>query len=130
MRCVARESTWATEELQSLHDTNIAMADRRPKKTTTMAPKRGTTPTAPTPAVAASSKAKPGGPPSIAGVAANMADYYKASTPQRTKLLDAFMAFLAAVGGLQFLYCVLAGNYVGIHSLLRLCLRAPGTCAD
>ncbi|KAG7292530.1 hypothetical protein NEMBOFW57_002565 [Staphylotrichum longicolle] len=32
-------------------------------------------------------------------------------TPQRTKLLDAFMAFLVAVGALQFLYCILAGNY-------------------
>ncbi|KAJ5403406.1 hypothetical protein N7509_003277 [Penicillium cosmopolitanum] len=26
-------------------------------------------------------------------------------------LLDAFMVFLVLVGGLQFLYCVLAGNY-------------------
>lgn len=37
---------------------------------------------------------------------------YLATTPQRTMLLDAFMAFLVLVGGLQFLYCVLAGNYV------------------
>jgi oligosaccharyltransferase complex subunit epsilon len=27
-------------------------------------------------------------------------------------LLDAFMAFLVLVGGVQFAYCVLAGNYV------------------
>lgn len=33
-------------------------------------------------------------------------------TPQRVKLLDAFMAFLIVVGVLQFVYCVLAGNYV------------------
>lgn len=33
-------------------------------------------------------------------------------TPQRAKLVDAFMAFLVAVGGLQFLYVVLVGNYV------------------
>ncbi|KAL2178853.1 DAD/Ost2, partial [Thermothelomyces heterothallicus CBS 202.75] len=36
---------------------------------------------------------------------------YLDTTPQRTRLLDAFMAFLVAVGALQFLYCVLAGNY-------------------
>ncbi len=28
-------------------------------------------------------------------------------------LLDAFMAWLVVVGAVQFLYCVLAGNYVG-----------------
>ncbi|GAB7343499.1 hypothetical protein MBLNU457_1513t2 [Dothideomycetes sp. NU457] len=38
---------------------------------------------------------------------------YVADTPQRTKLIDAFMGFLVVVGGLQFLYCVIAGNYEG-----------------
>jgi len=28
------------------------------------------------------------------------------------KLIDAFMAFLVVVGGLQFVYCVVAGSYV------------------
>lgn len=42
----------------------------------------------------------------------NIYDYYMAETPQRTKLLDVFLAFLAVVGALQFLYCILAGNYV------------------
>lgn len=48
-------------------------------------------------------------------------EQYLSSTPQRTLLLDAFMAFLVLVGGLQFLYCALAGNYVSLspfHSLL------------
>lgn len=27
------------------------------------------------------------------------------------KLIDVFMAFLVVVGGLQFVYCVLVGNY-------------------
>ncbi|KAF6230053.1 hypothetical protein HO133_004392 [Letharia lupina] len=36
---------------------------------------------------------------------------YRSATPQRVKLTDAFMAFLVAVGGLQFAYCVLVGNY-------------------
>ena len=42
----------------------------------------------------------------------NMTSYYDEQTPQRTKLIDAFMAFLALAGALQFLYCVLAGNFV------------------
>ncbi|CAK4031850.1 defender against death DAD [Lecanosticta acicola] len=36
---------------------------------------------------------------------------YTNHTAQRVKLLDAFMAFLVVVGVLQFVYCVLAGNY-------------------
>ncbi|KAL2007744.1 hypothetical protein VTN00DRAFT_7726 [Thermoascus crustaceus] len=36
---------------------------------------------------------------------------YLEQTPQRTLLLDAFMAFLVLVGVIQFVYCVLAGNY-------------------
>ncbi|KAF2164214.1 hypothetical protein M409DRAFT_31608, partial [Zasmidium cellare ATCC 36951] len=36
---------------------------------------------------------------------------YLGRTPQRTKLLDAFMFFLMVVGLIQFVYCVLAGNY-------------------
>ncbi|MCJ1418779.1 oligosaccharyltransferase complex subunit epsilon [Xylographa parallela] len=38
-------------------------------------------------------------------------DAYVDKTPQRTKLVDVFMAFLVFVGGVQFVYCVLAGNY-------------------
>ena len=45
-------------------------------------------------------------------VFSNLVNHYVKNTPQRTKLLDAFMAFLVAVGALQFLYCVIAGNYV------------------
>ncbi|KAK0729202.1 DAD family-domain-containing protein [Apiosordaria backusii] len=44
-------------------------------------------------------------------VVSNLTSHYQKSTPQRTKLLDAFMAFLVVVGVLQFVYCVLAGNY-------------------
>lgn len=45
-------------------------------------------------------------------VIVNIYDHYQTSTPQRTKLIDIFMAFLVAAGGVQFLYCVLAGNFV------------------
>lgn len=37
---------------------------------------------------------------------------YVQETPSRTILLDVFMAWLVVVGAVQFLYCVLAGNYV------------------
>ncbi|KAH7364523.1 putative Dolichyl-diphosphooligosaccharide--protein glycosyltransferase subunit DAD1 [Rhexocercosporidium sp. MPI-PUGE-AT-0058] len=36
---------------------------------------------------------------------------YLDKTPQRTKLIDVFMSFLVVVGVLQFVYCVIAGNY-------------------
>ncbi|OOF97169.1 hypothetical protein ASPCADRAFT_205980 [Aspergillus carbonarius ITEM 5010] len=48
---------------------------------------------------------------SIYDIAHTVWQQYLATTPQRTLLLDAFMAFLVLVGGVQFVYCVLAGNY-------------------
>ncbi|GAP83541.1 putative DAD family protein [Rosellinia necatrix] len=44
-------------------------------------------------------------------IARNIVQHYQKTTPQRTKLIDVFMTFLVIVGGLQFAYCVLAGNY-------------------
>ncbi|MCJ1313943.1 hypothetical protein MMC25_007623 [Agyrium rufum] len=38
-------------------------------------------------------------------------DTYIQKTPSRTKLVDVFMAFLVVVGALQFLYCLIGGNY-------------------
>ena len=40
---------------------------------------------------------------------------YLDNTPQRTFLLDAFLAYLVAVGGVQFVYAVVFGNYVCTH---------------
>ncbi|KAJ5929118.1 Defender against death DAD protein [Penicillium verhagenii] len=48
---------------------------------------------------------------SVLDITAHVWQQYLANTAQRTLLLDAFMAFLVLVGGLQFVYCVLAGNY-------------------
>ncbi|KAJ4345504.1 oligosaccharyltransferase complex subunit epsilon [Didymosphaeria variabile] len=36
---------------------------------------------------------------------------YVEKTPQRTKLLDSFMVFLVVVGVLQFVYCLIVGNF-------------------
>lgn len=43
----------------------------------------------------------------------NIYNFYTKEASQRTQLIDAFLAFLIVVGALQFLYCILAGNYVG-----------------
>ena len=42
-------------------------------------------------------------------------DNYITKTEQRTKLLDAFMAFLMLVGAVQFAYCLVVGNYVSSY---------------
>lgn len=36
---------------------------------------------------------------------------YLDKTPQRTKLIDVFMSFLVVVGVLQFVYCIIVGNF-------------------
>jgi len=82
---------------------------------TTTSSSTTTPPAAPTGKQSAASR-----PPAANGAGAqtwdkifgNVLQHYLDTTPQRTKLLDAFMAFLVAVGALQFLYCILAGNYV------------------
>lgn len=50
----------------------------------------------------------------------NIYNHYMDATPQRTKLIDVFLVFLLVVGALQFLYCVLAGNYVRRSPCSRL----------
>jgi oligosaccharyltransferase complex subunit epsilon len=40
---------------------------------------------------------------------------YVQKTSQRVKLLDSFMVFLVVVGVLQFVYCMIVGNFVRIH---------------
>lgn len=51
--------------------------------------------------------------------------YYVKETPQRTKLIDVFLVFLVAVGAVQFLYCVLAGNYVRHHQKSKCPVPIP-----
>lgn len=71
-----------------------------PETTTIAAPSKSAKPTKP---ISTSN------PISIANVAW---DNYVTSTSQRTKLVDVFMGFLVVTGVLQFVYCVVAGNYV------------------
>ncbi|PWW77492.1 defender against death DAD protein [Tuber magnatum] len=81
-----------------------------------MPPKKNLSSTQTAPAAAASTtsatptphNASPSDPLSILGGILNT---YSQSTPQRTKLIDAFLGFLVVTGVLQFAYCVVAGNY-------------------
>ncbi|KAH8700426.1 DAD/Ost2 [Talaromyces proteolyticus] len=69
-----------------------------------MAPKTST-PSSSTAPTALSPKA------SVAEIIQHIWYRYTAQTSQRTFLLDAFMGYLILVGGVQFVYCVVAGNY-------------------
>ena len=89
-----------------------------PKRNAAAAPKASQTkaerPITPTPQpVAAPPKSKSGGKSLNASeVLGSIWQKYVDETPQRTKLIDVFMAFLVVVGILQFVYCVIVGNYV------------------
>lgn len=92
------------------------MAPKRNARDVTPSPpvnKSGSsTPTTTTPVVkSAVSKSKDANL-SAQGVAVAIWDNYVKTTPQRTKLIDVFMAFLVVVGVLQFVYCIIVGNYV------------------
>ncbi|KAI1310335.1 defender against death DAD protein [Xylaria venustula] len=75
-----------------------------------MAPKKPATATGPA-SSSTSTSSSSSSSSQIDKIALNIVQHYQKTTPQRTKLIDAFMAFLVIVGGLQFAYCVLAGNY-------------------
>lgn len=48
----------------------------------------------------------------IQDIATSIWNRYVDETPQRVKIIDAFMGFLVLLGAVQFFYCVVAGNYV------------------
>src|SRR5205809_4879762 len=91
-----------------------------------MAPKRATARDSPMPSTqaqtassrastvtpAASSRISKTSTSSLQDTLIDVWNKYTENTPQRVKLIDFFMAFLVVVGVLQFVYCVLAGNYV------------------
>ncbi|EMD94039.1 hypothetical protein COCC4DRAFT_79686 [Bipolaris maydis ATCC 48331] len=77
-----------------------------------MPPKQRTPGTADTPSAPSSSR-KPSttNNTSAAAITQGIWDKYVTKTPQRTKLLDIFLAFLVVVGALQFAYVVVVGNF-------------------
>ncbi|EUC50944.1 hypothetical protein COCMIDRAFT_31835 [Bipolaris oryzae ATCC 44560] len=70
------------------------------------------TPSAPAQAASSrSSKSSTTNNTSAAAITQGIWDKYMTKTPQRTKLLDIFLAFLVVVGALQFAYVVIVGNF-------------------
>lgn len=63
-------------------------------------------------------------------VLVNLYNHYVDKTPQRIKLLDVFLAFLVAVGALQFFYCVLVGNFVRLYPPRKDKLQTEGQSAS
>ncbi|KAF2498680.1 defender against death DAD protein [Lophium mytilinum] len=64
-----------------------------------------------TPSAPTTTSSKPLNANTAQDIVQNVWDKYVQRTPQRVKLLDTFMAFLVAVGALQFVYCVIVGNF-------------------
>ncbi|KAE8633669.1 hypothetical protein XENTR_v10002007 [Xenopus tropicalis] len=48
---------------------------------------------------------------SVLSVVSRFLDEYVSSTPQRLKLLDAYLLYILLTGALQFLYCLLVGTF-------------------
>jgi oligosaccharyltransferase complex subunit epsilon len=88
------------------------------KPTTTSSAATATTPKAPSAKTVGTGSS---GAQSWNSAVNSLLAHYVDTTPQRTKLVDAFMAFLVAVGVLQFVYCVVAGNYVRFSFFFLLC---------
>lgn len=48
---------------------------------------------------------------SLFSVLGSLWEEYRAKTPQRLKLVDAYLAYIMATGIIQFLYCLLVGTF-------------------
>lgn len=113
--CLASSCTSTSCRCPSPPPTSPTNSRSTARKPSSMAPKArhpekpAATATASSPAKSAS---KPSGHLDAHEIVQSVWSKYVEKTPQRVKLLDCFMAFLAVVGALQFLYCLLVGNFV------------------
>lgn len=82
-----------------------------PKRHSQISPNASIPPIPKTPSAISSSSSSTDAD-SAQAVLVDLWNNYLKTTPQRVKLVDVFMAFLVLVGGLQFLYCLIVGNYV------------------
>ncbi len=95
----------------------IPIPTMAPKPRSQISPNAQTVPPIPKPA---STITKNTSSQSAQEILASLWNNYLNTTPQRVKLIDVFMAFLIVVGGLQFVYCVLVGNYVSCAPFFAL----------
>ena len=98
---------------RSRGDTTTAVDTMPPKQRAQAA--TGTAPITSPPAAARSSRPSSSSNADAQDIVQGVWNKYVQKTPQRTKLLDTFMAFLVGVGALQFLYVVLVGNFVRLQ---------------
>ena len=133
-----------TSPHQSLTPPPPSLPPSPPHLQSTMPPKRASQispnasvppiPKAPSSATSSSSSKSSSAPTQTAQTAQTVLfdlwQRYLNTTPQRVKLIDVFMAFLVVVGGLQFVYCVLVGNYVCLvcFCCLFFCFLLASVC--
>nr|XP_033780390.1 dolichyl-diphosphooligosaccharide--protein glycosyltransferase subunit DAD1 [Geotrypetes seraphini] len=48
---------------------------------------------------------------SVVSVVSRFLDEYLSSTPQRLKVLDAYLLYILLTGAMQFVYCLLVGTF-------------------
>ncbi|KAK7191728.1 hypothetical protein DPSP01_008039 [Paraphaeosphaeria sporulosa] len=75
-----------------------------------MAPK-SRVPEKPSASTSSAPKANKGNSADAQQIVQDVWNKYVNKTPQRVKLLDSFMLFLIVVGVLQFVYCLIVGNF-------------------
>ncbi|KAI4217280.1 MAG: hypothetical protein LQ351_000589 [Letrouitia transgressa] len=90
---------------------NAAHTSSTPSSSTTTTAASAQPATSHKPSTSSSSSSTSATASSAPEILSHLWSSYLHTTPQRVKLLDLFMAFLVLVGGLQFLYCVIVGNY-------------------
>ena len=105
----AKPTIYSTHHSQPSHHNPTMPAKRAPQ----ISSNASTVPPIPKSTSSSSSKSS-SSTQTAQDVLLNLWQHYLNTTPQRVKLIDVFMAFLVVVGGLQFVYCVLVGNYVGL----------------
>lgn len=86
-------------------------APTTPAKSPAPAPRHTPTPSTPTPATKVTAKElSPRSSPQE--IAVHVWNRYIQDTPSRTLFLDAFLLYIVLNGAVQFVYCILGGNYV------------------
>lgn len=91
---------------------NRKQADISPTSPASVASPQKTTPSTPSQSTRSSTSTTAKNSNDAQAIIQGVWENYLDKTPQRTKLIDAFMVFLVVVGVLQFVYCVIVGNYV------------------
>ncbi|KAF2001196.1 defender against death DAD protein [Amniculicola lignicola CBS 123094] len=90
----------------------MAPKNRNPAATQSSTQTVPSTPAAaPKPSSSSTKKPGSGGAYDAQDIVLGIWNKYVEKTPQRVKLLDTFMGFLVVVAVLQFLYCIIVGNF-------------------